>query len=212
MADLLASPEYKNLTSIIIYCMRQSDADELARYLRTVAEWKAESYHAGKPAKERTTIQKSFLDGKTPIICATIAFGLGINKRDVQAVIHYSLPKSIENYVQETGRAGRDGNMARCHLFLHNDDYFRLRSLSLTDSVDAIAIKRFLEMVLLGNHTAKGKKKTVENDRYLEIARLEKELDVRKTVLTTIMCYLATVHETATIRLLPSMSFFMIWI
>lgn len=80
--------------------MRQKDADEVAGYLRTKHEFKAESYHAGKEVKERTRIQKSFMSGRTHIICATIAFGLGINRRDVRAVIHYSMPKSLENYIQ----------------------------------------------------------------------------------------------------------------
>lgn len=80
--------------------MRQSETDEVAAYLRTAYKRNAESYHAGKDAKERQRIQRAFIAGSLPIICATIAFGMGINKRDVRAVIHYSLPKSLENYLQ----------------------------------------------------------------------------------------------------------------
>jgi len=61
---------------------------------------------------------------------------MGIDKSDIQAVIHYDMPKSIENYVQEIGRAGRDGKLARCHMFLHNDDFFQIRRLVLTDILD----------------------------------------------------------------------------
>ena len=61
---------------------------------------------------------------------------MGIDKSDIQSVIHYDMPKSIENYVQEIGRAGRDGTLARCHLFLNNEDFFLLRRLILTDLLD----------------------------------------------------------------------------
>lgn len=61
---------------------------------------------------------------------------MGIDKSDIQSVIHYDMPKSIENYVQEIGRAGRDGTLARCHMFLNNDDFFQIRRLILTDILD----------------------------------------------------------------------------
>ena len=66
----------------------------------------------------------------------TIAFSIGIDKSDIQSVIHYDMPKSVENYVQEIGRAGRDGKLARCHMFLNNDDFFQIRRLILTDLLD----------------------------------------------------------------------------
>jgi ATP-dependent DNA helicase Q4 len=61
---------------------------------------------------------------------------MGIDKSDIQSVIHYDMPKSVENYVQEIGRAGRDGKLARCHMFLNNDDFFQIRRLILTDLLD----------------------------------------------------------------------------
>ena len=61
---------------------------------------------------------------------------MGIDKSDIQSVIHYDMPKSIENYVQEIGRAGRDGKLARCHMFLNNDDFFQIRRLILADLLD----------------------------------------------------------------------------
>jgi ATP-dependent DNA helicase Q4 len=66
----------------------------------------------------------------------TIAFSIGIDKSDIQSVIHYDILKSAENYVQEIGRAGRDGKLARCHMFLNNDDFFQIRRLILTDLLD----------------------------------------------------------------------------
>ena len=71
------------------------------------------------------------------VLCCTIAFSMGIDKADIQSVIHYDMPKSIENYVQEIGRAGRDGNLARCHLFLRDSDFYELRSKTLADLLDS---------------------------------------------------------------------------
>lgn len=145
LGKLLMSAPHKDFKAIIVYCMRQRDTDEVAGYLRTAFQLDAESYHAGKEPKERQKIQKSFMAAKTRIIVATIAFGMGIDRKDVRAVIHYSLPKSLENYVQEIGRAGRDGEPAYCHLFIHDDEYFRLRSLAHSDVFARPAIKHLME-------------------------------------------------------------------
>lgn len=77
-----------------------------------------EPYHAGMPASRRKTIQNAFMRGDLKIVVATIAFGMGINKADIRAVIHYNMPNNFERYVQEVGRAGRDGKSSHCHLFL----------------------------------------------------------------------------------------------
>lgn len=71
------------------------------------------------------------------MLCCTIAFSMGIDKRDIQSVIHYDLPRSIENYVQEIGRAGRDGTLARCHMFLNDNDFYTLRRITLSDLLDS---------------------------------------------------------------------------
>eukprot|EP01047_Picozoa_sp_COSAG01_P018048 COSAG01_NODE_969_length_12378_cov_41.649320_7_plen_172_part_00 len=84
----------------------------------------------------RKRIQDDFMIGKLRIVVATVAFGMGINKADVGAVVHYSLPASMEAYVQEVGRAGRDGSDAFCHLFLSTGDYMRRRSLASSDGLD----------------------------------------------------------------------------
>ena len=77
-----------------------------------------------------------FISNQIRCLVCTIAFCMGIDKSDIQSVIHYDMPKSIENYVQEIGRAGRDGTLARCHMFLNNDDFFQIRRLILSDLLD----------------------------------------------------------------------------
>lgn len=80
--------------------------------------WSAESYHAGMQASRRRKVQSDFMSGQLRIVVATVAFGMGLNKSDVRAIIHYNLPKSFESFVQEIGRAGRDGLPAYCHVFI----------------------------------------------------------------------------------------------
>jgi ATP-dependent DNA helicase RecQ len=112
--------KYQN-ESVIIYCFSRKDTDELTGKLKA-AGFKAAAYHAGLSAEARTKAQDLFIKDKINIIAATIAFGMGINKPDVRLVIHMDLPKSIENYYQETGRAGRDGLSAECVLFFSPAD------------------------------------------------------------------------------------------
>jgi len=85
--------------------------------------------------------------GKLRVVVATIAFGMGLDKSDIRVVIHYNLPKSIENYVQEVGRAGRDGSPAFCHVFVDEEDMFTLRCHAYSDTVDDLFVKRLLRMI-----------------------------------------------------------------
>ena len=76
------------------------------------------SYHAGMDSADREKVQENFMNGRLRIVVATVAFGMGLNKLDVRAIIHYNMPKSFESFVQEIGRAGRDGHPAYCHVFI----------------------------------------------------------------------------------------------
>lgn len=110
-----------------------------------------ESYHAGLAASRRKTIQNQFMNGSLKIVVATIAFGMGINKADIRAVIHYNMPMTFEGYVQEVGRAGRDGELAHCHLFLDSrgGDKIELRRHIYANSIDRHVIRKLLQNIFV---------------------------------------------------------------
>ncbi|MEP6708038.1 MAG: RecQ family ATP-dependent DNA helicase, partial [Pyrinomonadaceae bacterium] len=105
----------------IVYCQSRRSAERVAAFLNE-NDVPARPYHAGLEAKERTLNQELFLRDEVRVVCATIAFGMGINKPNVRFVVHYDLPKNIEGYYQETGRAGRDGLPSECLLFFSAGD------------------------------------------------------------------------------------------
>lgn len=110
----------------IIYCLSRKKVEELAETLR-VNDIKALAYHAGMDSATRSANQDAFILEDVDVIVATIAFGMGIDKPDVRFVIHYDIPKSLEGYYQETGRAGRDGGEGRCITFYAKKDLVKLQ-------------------------------------------------------------------------------------
>lgn len=127
----------------------QKKKDLARKKIRKPIKWQAESYHAGLSASERRRVQNNFMCGELRIVVATVAFGMGLDKSDVRGIVHYNMPKSFESYVQEIGRAGRDGEPAHCHLFLDPDggDLHELRRHIYADTVDYYTVKRLIQKV-----------------------------------------------------------------
>ena len=135
--------------SAIVYCQSRQQTEDLARNLSN-SGFPALAYHAGLGAEDRRQTQDQFMDGQISIVVATIAFGMGIDKANVRLVVHYDLPKSIEGYYQETGRAGRDGQPSNCVLFFSYRDKsqqdFFIRKIE--DEVERANAEKRLELMV----------------------------------------------------------------
>ncbi|GJP32612.1 hypothetical protein CLOM_g17224 [Closterium sp. NIES-68] len=122
----------------IVYCLSRNDCEKTAEQLTKLGH-RAGFYHANIAAPERADVQRRWSKDEINVICATVAFGMGINKPDVRFVVHHSLPKSIEGYHQESGRAGRDNLPATCVLMYSYGDYARVKHMLLQGAADAAA-------------------------------------------------------------------------
>jgi len=159
----------------IIYVILQRHAEELAQTLRD-AGFSAESYHAGMASEKRVAIQEDFMEGRLPIICATIAFGMGIDKADIRYVYHYHLAKGYESYLQEIGRAGRDGKPSVCELFACPDDATTLENFVYGDTPEPDNLRQLLGEILGGSR---------EID--VSIHDLSRRFDIRQLVVNTLL-------------------------
>lgn len=129
--------------SAIIYCAKRSQTEEIAEFLQHQG-WQVEAFHAGKNAAEKKHIQENFISGNTRVITATNAFGMGIDKEDVRLVIHADIPGSLENYLQEAGRAGRDQQEAECVLLFDENDIDTQFKLSASSQINQRDISQIL--------------------------------------------------------------------
>lgn len=138
----------KRKVSSIVYVTLQHTAEQVATHLQRNGV-NALAYHAGLPDEHRHAAQDAFMSGQTDVIVATIAFGMGIDKADIRAVYHYNLPKTLENYSQETGRAGRDGKVSVCEMLACQDDRIVLENFTFGDTPTPQAIRQLLDHLLL---------------------------------------------------------------
>lgn len=126
----------------IIYCLRRKDVDEMTAALRKF-KYKAVPYHAGMSSDERSRTQEAFASEEADIVVATVAFGMGIDRSNVRFVVHAAMPKTIEHYQQETGRAGRDGLRSECVLLYSGADFITLKAIIEKSSEEANAAPEF---------------------------------------------------------------------
>ncbi|MFA4904175.1 MAG: RecQ family ATP-dependent DNA helicase [Desulfobaccales bacterium] len=163
----------------IVYVTLQKTAEHVADFLRANGI-NAFPYHAGMPTEARERIQNEFLAGKLDCVVATIAFGMGIDKKDIRRVIHYDLPKSIENYSQEIGRSGRDDKSAFCEVMVNRDNISVLENFIYGDTPEAQAVHKLLQKIQY--HQG--------NIWETKITALSNELNIRILPLKTLLVYL----------------------
>ena len=174
----------------VVYVTFQKTAEDVAAHLAR-AGLAARAYHAGMSAEERDATQEAFMRGACEIIVATIAFGMGIDKADIRSVVHFNLPKTLENYQQEIGRAGRDGQPALCELLACADDAVPLENFTLgdtpaPDAVEALVRRMLGSTVAVAGVTDPGHSAEFDVSRY----DLSQETDIRPLVVETVITYL----------------------
>ncbi|MEO6785386.1 MAG: ATP-dependent DNA helicase RecQ [Chthoniobacteraceae bacterium] len=137
----------------VVYVTFQKTAEEVAAHLAK-SGLAARAYHAGMTSEDRDAVQEAFMRGECEVIVATIAFGMGIDKADIRSVIHFNLPKTLENYQQEIGRAGRDGQPSLCELLACADDAVPLENFTLGDTPEPRAVEALVRKMLGGTQAS----------------------------------------------------------
>lgn len=164
----------------IVYVTLQKTAEDVSDFLRE-NNINAHPYHAGMENEIRELIQNRFMEGAISCVVATIAFGMGIDKRDIRRIIHFDLPKSIENYSQEIGRSGRDGKPALCEVLANRDHIHILENFIYGDTPEKQSIVQLLKIIK-------------ENKGFvweIKETRLSNDLNIRVLPLKTLMVYLS---------------------
>ncbi len=148
--DVIARTLHDNLWdkkgSAIVYCASRKGTEALSQFLNEHGIV-CQAFHAGRTEPDKRNIQDDFISGTIPVICATNAFGMGIDKKDIRLVIHADIPGSLENYLQEAGRAGRDQDLADCILLYEQDDIDSQFSLNAYSKLSLQDIKKILKVL-----------------------------------------------------------------
>lgn len=205
LLTLVTGEILKDCDSIIVYCTRRNECERLSTLLRTALQEKdnhgqekrkekgrysetAEPYHAGLTASRRKKVQSHFMTGKLRVVVATVAFGMGIDKSDIRAIVHYNMPKTFESYIQEIGRAGRDGKPARCHLFLESEgrDLCELKRHIFSNCVDRHTVRKLLQGIFDVSEEGKSQYREVA----LSVEKTVEQLDMPEENISTMLCYL----------------------
>ncbi|HZJ36276.1 MAG TPA: DNA helicase RecQ [Gillisia sp.] len=145
LEQILQFLEPRKNESGIIYCLSRKNTEDVTAKLKA-SGFKAEAYHAGLSHKQRTKIQDDFINDKKQVICATIAFGMGIDKSNIRFVIHYNMPKNLEGYYQEIGRSGRDGLPSDTILFHSYADVVMLQKFAETSGNSEVQLAKLERM------------------------------------------------------------------
>lgn len=162
----------------VVYVTFQKSAEDVAAHLAR-AGLAARAYHAGMASEDRGATQEAFMRGGCEVVVATIAFGMGIDKANIRSVIHFNLPKTLENYQQEIGRAGRDGEASLCELLACADDAVPLENFTLGDTPEPVALERLVRRMLSAGDE-------FDVSRY----DLSQQTDIRPLVVETVITYL----------------------